>query len=1101
MREGQLYCKFNEMRILETLWSYPEITANVPFGVQSVFLSAKSSVPGALAVLEASDCKIWVKPREESTSSLVQDLLSERRMEVLDIPEVEVLLDGADSNHFPFTKTFDEADSEAFCILHTSGSTGLPKPIIWSHALIGTADAVRLLPRTEGDGGLLPWTTDWKDGDKIYSSFPMSHGAGVIMDIVMPALYRLHCVIGPVGVIPNMNLIESLADSGAIDIWSMVPSLVDELGETPDVLQKLKSSKFICASGGPVSPVSAAKVNDVIRVLNLTGTTEGLFIGNLVVDREDWLYFAFHPYSGFEFKETEPGVYEHWVHRNEHGPLFQGIFCTFPNQKEINLKDLYVKHPRKPNLWAYKGRNDDILVLSNGYKISPLDTEASITTHPAIEGCLMIGSGKSQAGLLIELKDRSTAGNELFDSIWATIEKADALSLHKGHLRRDFVTFAEAGRPFVRTDKRTIKRRATLELYSDYIDRFYSSREDECTPSTWRPVNTSSIDSIQEVIHQILLDLTPEMKNVAPDEDVFSKGLDSLLVLNAIKSIRMATGLQNRLSARHFYANPTISGLATHVARLIMAQNKSSTNGANSEENTDPIVSKTRTMMALQRSRLSPKLNSFNAVNEIFYIGMNFFIPLREGVTFLEAFKGLEDGLRHTMQLIPELDGKLMFSSKDEMGHRDRDMRVTLPPLKAPSTSSSATERLRQLRYSDLSNSFPSFEKLQAAGFSASACRDNVLLDCPGIPTLPADVLAAQANFVKGGCILAVNLHHAVFDGTGLITAMTMWAESCRFIQGDAAATHDWLDAESLNPMLPAVLHEVEGHYKPMSDVHADVWKILDMRNPAELPNEMGAMPDAEPLTEPTIIDPPADGRHYEPTTFLISSENLDKLRQETLADPECKGMTMSISDIVQAFFWRATMKARRRVATELRGETLDSGEKSIVEIPVDARPYFSSHLPSSYMCSLAIMNRADMTVEEICSPETSLARIAHVIRSAASRITPSLVHDTYTVLQTDPKIAINLAKRMHSQKMYAMMNNMMLFQPSGIEFGSKLFADKGAPLAMRLQIERFDTGLLLVILPMRHDGGVELLLGTLPEDLDMLMRDEEFCDYATHVG
>jgi len=56
----------------------------------------------------------------------------------------------------------------------------------------------------------------------------------------------------------------------------------------------------------------------------------------------------------------------------------------------VNLKDLYVKHPTKPGLWAYNGRNDDIVVLSNGYKISPLDTEALITTHPAIDGCLMV---------------------------------------------------------------------------------------------------------------------------------------------------------------------------------------------------------------------------------------------------------------------------------------------------------------------------------------------------------------------------------------------------------------------------------------------------------------------------------------------------------------------------------------------------------------------------------------------------------------------------------------------------------------------------------------------------------------------------------------
>lgn len=74
------------------------------------------------------------------------------------------------------------------------------------------------------------------------------------MNILLPSLFRLHCIMGPAGVIPNMNLIESLAEHARIDIWSMIPSLVDELGETPDVLAKFKSSKFICASGGEHIP-------------------------------------------------------------------------------------------------------------------------------------------------------------------------------------------------------------------------------------------------------------------------------------------------------------------------------------------------------------------------------------------------------------------------------------------------------------------------------------------------------------------------------------------------------------------------------------------------------------------------------------------------------------------------------------------------------------------------------------------------------------------------------------------------------------------------------------------------------------------------------
>jgi long-subunit acyl-CoA synthetase (AMP-forming) len=96
-------------------------------------------------------------------------------MDILELPGVDELLDAASVDSFHFTKKFEDVVDQPFCILHTSGTTGVPKPIVWSHGLIGTMDAVRLLPPVEGDDGLKPWTNNWDDGDRIYSSFPMSH--------------------------------------------------------------------------------------------------------------------------------------------------------------------------------------------------------------------------------------------------------------------------------------------------------------------------------------------------------------------------------------------------------------------------------------------------------------------------------------------------------------------------------------------------------------------------------------------------------------------------------------------------------------------------------------------------------------------------------------------------------------------------------------------------------------------------------------------------------------------------------------------------------------------------------------------------------------
>ena len=96
-------------------------------------------------------------------------------MKLLELPLLDDLLNTNNAKPYLYLKSWEEAVNDPFCFLHTSGTTGVPKPIPWSHGLIGTMDAIRLLPPVDGDEGLLPWTADWKEGDRIYSSFPMSH--------------------------------------------------------------------------------------------------------------------------------------------------------------------------------------------------------------------------------------------------------------------------------------------------------------------------------------------------------------------------------------------------------------------------------------------------------------------------------------------------------------------------------------------------------------------------------------------------------------------------------------------------------------------------------------------------------------------------------------------------------------------------------------------------------------------------------------------------------------------------------------------------------------------------------------------------------------
>lgn len=237
-------------------------------------------------------------------------------------------------------------------------------------------------------------------------------------------------------------------------------------------------------------------------------------------------------------------------------------------------------------------------------------------------------------------------------------------------------------------------------------------------------------------------------------------------------------------------------------------------------------------------------------------------------------------------------------------------------------------------------------------------------------------------------------------------------------------------------------------------------------------------------------------------TMFLITPEKLDKMRDSVSSDKSVPGEYLSVSDIIQAFFWRASTRARYRVAKEIRKQTFNSDTKSILELPTDGRPYFSSLLPSTYMGSVLVMNRFSMDLETLCSPDTSIGRIAWLLRQSNARITPSLFHDAFTILQNLPDHSRFSTANMGLEHMNAMISNMLLFQMSEICFGDKYFANGGSPESMRPQVERGNGRFrFLIILPMRQDGGVELMLGTHPEELAMLMKDEEFTKYAELMG
>jgi acyl-coenzyme A synthetase/AMP-(fatty) acid ligase len=93
------------------------------------------------------------------------------------------------------------------------------------------------------------------------------------------------------------------------------------------------------------------------------------------------------------------------INRNSEMSWCQPVFDIFPHLDQWRTKDLFQKHPTKPDLWTFKGRRYDIIVLSNGEKVNPVLMESAIQAYPALKGAFVVGAERFQPALVIKPED------------------------------------------------------------------------------------------------------------------------------------------------------------------------------------------------------------------------------------------------------------------------------------------------------------------------------------------------------------------------------------------------------------------------------------------------------------------------------------------------------------------------------------------------------------------------------------------------------------------------------------------------------------------------------------------------------------------------
>ncbi|KAK4955159.1 putative secondary metabolism biosynthetic enzyme [Elasticomyces elasticus] len=463
------YVGVNDMRYLVVL------AALMKTGLKPLLLSPRNSPDGQTSLLAQTTCKA-VLHTESVDFAIGVIRKSGSQLPMRQIPSFDDLCQLRNSS-VPVQDQSFEGEDDVIMYLHSSGTTGLPKPI--------------------------PWTN------------------------VLP------------------------------------PALLEQMVATKEGLEALWELDLVVFGGAPLAGAVGDKIVEKTSLVSLLGATETGFMPTLVPSpATDWAYFEWAPGGGLVLEPQGDDLHELVIKRNK-DRKYQGIFHSFPQHQEWRTKDLYEQHPSKPHLWKYKGRKDDVIVLSIGEKVQPTDGEKTIEGHPSVKGALVVGEGRFQCSLLVEpdweVMPQTISADNFLEAIWPTIEKANAALPAHGRIWK-------SNKPFVRAAKGSIMRRQTNYLYKDEIEALYSNEANGKLLGTLD--ESADLPTIRTFLRNAMRLAGLRFPDSAKDtEDIFSYGVDSLQVLALSSTLTHACSesCKAAVSPRAIYAHPTITSLASSL--------------------------------------------------------------------------------------------------------------------------------------------------------------------------------------------------------------------------------------------------------------------------------------------------------------------------------------------------------------------------------------------------------------------------------------------------------------------------------------------------------------------------------------------------------
>lgn len=437
----------------------------------------------------------------------------------------------------------------ALAVLHSSGSTGLPKPIYIPHKRL-----MMKIPPPEGQVE--------------FNTFPFFHGYGSwAMVNAMMARKTVHMNN------PNLPLtagyVIEVLEHLRPDVLHVVPYTLELLAGSERGVDAMKKCKRVVFSGsGCPDDLGNDLVNKGIRLESLWGATEMGMLGsssNRPAEDKTWDYIRIPPPLAkfIWMKPLGDGTCE-CVYL--HGLPALVVSNSNDPPKSFHSKDVFVKHPNI-DAWKHIDRLDDRLTLTNGEKVLPVPMEGRIRQDPMIKECCIFGAGRPAPGILIFRNEGSKEmpDEDFIDAVWPTVQHANSHAESFSQISKETIVPISADIDYPKTDKESIKRAQIYRVFTKDIEAVYKKLENANT-GTLRLDIPQIEDWVMKTFREAL-----GVQLSSNKDDFFAAGVNSLQAIQMrgliLKEMDIG-GNSRKLDQNVIFDTANVARLAKHLYAL-----------------------------------------------------------------------------------------------------------------------------------------------------------------------------------------------------------------------------------------------------------------------------------------------------------------------------------------------------------------------------------------------------------------------------------------------------------------------------------------------------------------------------------------------------